>query len=221
MARREVWSAQGATVREVVSESTGVDGFRAAATLSWASVAWTTVTTAAAVAAGVAANSLALVMFGLTGALDAAGSVLIALHFAHATRQGIASAAREQQAHRVVSIGLVTLGVTTVALAAARLASGDAASESTPGVVLAAVSMIVLLGLAFGKRRLARAVGSPALAADAVLTLTGAALAALTLGGTTLLAVMGWRWADAAAAGAIGLAAVGAGARSARSSGAS
>src|SRR5262249_6251910 len=81
-----------------------------------------------------------------------------------------------------------------------RLARREDPSSSAAGMVLTAVSIVVMPVLARAKRRVAQAMGSGALHADAKQTDFCAYLSAIVLGGLLLNAVAGWWWADPAAA---------------------
>jgi divalent metal cation (Fe/Co/Zn/Cd) transporter len=85
----------------------------------------------------------------------------------------------------------------------AHLASGEGASPNALGLAAAAASVVVLPALAGGKLRIARAVPSPALRTDAMITLVGAATALLSLVGLVLTNAFDWTAADPAAALAI------------------
>jgi divalent metal cation (Fe/Co/Zn/Cd) transporter len=68
------------------------------------------------------------------------------------------------------------------------------------GIVLAAASLIIMPMLVRGKRRVARAIGSAAMEADANQTLICTYLSAILLAGLVLNAVAAWWWADPVAA---------------------
>ncbi len=71
------------------------------------------------------------------------------------------------------------------------------------GIVLAAVSLIVMPWLGFAKKRLARGIGSRALDADGRETLVCSYLSLTLLLGLGANALFGWWWADPLAALAI------------------
>lgn len=68
--------------------------------------------------------------------------------------------------------------------------------RSIPGIVLAAVSLVVMPLLARAKRRVARGLGSAAMHADSRQTDFCTYLSAILLGGLLLNAIFGWWWAD-------------------------
>ena len=68
------------------------------------------------------------------------------------------------------------------------------------GIALAALSLVVMPLLVRAKRRVAAAIGSKALDADATQTALCTWLSAILLGGLLLNALVGWWWADPVAA---------------------
>jgi divalent metal cation (Fe/Co/Zn/Cd) transporter len=72
--------------------------------------------------------------------------------------------------------------------------------RSTPGIVILALSVVVMPLLARAKRRVAAGLSSRALAADAQQTSLCAWLSLIALAGVALNALAGWWWADPAAA---------------------
>jgi divalent metal cation (Fe/Co/Zn/Cd) transporter len=76
----------------------------------------------------------------------------------------------------------------------------EAPASSPTGIVLAALSLIVMPILARAKRRIAARIESRALHADSRQTDICAYLSAILLGGLLLNATLGWWWADPLAA---------------------
>jgi divalent metal cation (Fe/Co/Zn/Cd) transporter len=68
------------------------------------------------------------------------------------------------------------------------------------GLLLLALSAVVMPWLARAKRRVARAMTSRALEADAMQTSLCAYLSVIALAGVALNALLGWWWADPVAA---------------------
>jgi divalent metal cation (Fe/Co/Zn/Cd) transporter len=165
---------------------------RAALRVSVLSVMWTVAASVTAIASGILAHALVLIVFGLTGVLDAAGSWTLALHFRHALKHESISITREELALRVVSIGLITIGLFTIEESVRRLATGSKAESSAVGIAITAASIMVLTGLTARKRWAARVARSDALRADSWLSATGAALAVVAIAGTTLGGRASW-----------------------------
>jgi divalent metal cation (Fe/Co/Zn/Cd) transporter len=188
-----------ADARRTMNTPSSTD-LRAALKVSQISIAWTVTVCAAAVVTGAIDGSLVLIAFGLTGLLDGAGSFVLVLHFRHALTHNAVSSARERLALRVVSIGLIVIGVSTVAESARRLIANIASHDSSIGIAIAGASVVVLTALATAKHRIAQRLASNALRADGWLSATGAALAAITVAGTALSSGSGPTWIDPAAA---------------------
>ena len=72
--------------------------------------------------------------------------------------------------------------------------------HSIPGIIVAAVSVVVMPILARAKRRVAAGIGSGAMQADSRQTDFCTFLSAILLGGLLMNAVLGWWWADPIAA---------------------
>jgi divalent metal cation (Fe/Co/Zn/Cd) transporter len=180
---------------------------RAALLVSILSVGWTVTSSVSAIAIGITSHTAVLMAFGAVGAVDAIGSVALVYLFHHSLKHDRLSVHLEAVAHRVVLVGLFVVGCAAVVGGAVRLASSTSSHPSDAGVVLAALSLVVLLALSARKRQVARRIGSDALRSDAHLSAVGAMLAAITLAGTGAARAFGWRWVDPVATIGIGVAA--------------
>ena len=152
-----------------------------------------------AVVAGLIAGSIALVGFGFDSLIEVtSGAVLLwRLH------TDVDEARRE----RIEGISLRIVGACFVVLAIyvsydsiKSLIRREAPEESLVGIVLAAVSLVVMPLLVRAKRKVARAIKSGALMADSKQTELCTYLSAILLGGLLLNALFGWWWADPLAA---------------------
>ena len=168
--------------------------------VSYAAVAWSAVSGVASVAVGVAAASTALLGTGTDVLADMSSSIVLIWRFRAELHGGHPSEAAERRAERVASAALVIVAAGIAATAATRLAQGEGASTSAAGIVLAAASLAVLPVFALVKHRIAASVPSPALRMDAVITLVGAIMAAVTLAGLATTSAFGWTSADPVAA---------------------
>lgn len=152
-----------------------------------------------AVTAGLAAGSIALVGFGFDSAIEVmSGSVLLW----RLSIDGDATRRKrvEVQSLRIVGWCFVVLASYVFSDAGASLLRREAPDESFTGIVLAAVSLIVMPLLVRAKRRVAKALSSNAMYADARQTELCTYLSAILLAGLLLNAVFGWWWADPIAA---------------------
>lgn len=152
-----------------------------------------------AVAAGLLAGSIALVGFGFDSLIEVTSGAVL-LWRLHADLD-------EERRERVEAISLRIVGACFVLLAiyvsydsVKSLIRREAPQESIVGIVLAAVSLIVMPLLVRAKRKVARGINSAALMADSKQTELCTYLSAILLAGLLLNALLGWWWADPVAA---------------------
>lgn len=163
---------------------------RRALWLEQATIGWNTIEAIVAVAAGVAAGSIALVGFGADSAIEIFAAVVVIWRLRGASEE------REQRALRLIAVSFFALAAFVTVQSVVNLATGAGVEDSPVGIVLTLVSLTVMPGLAWGKRRIGRALGSRVLLADAVETLLCVYLSAIVLVGLALNAWLGWWWAD-------------------------
>jgi divalent metal cation (Fe/Co/Zn/Cd) transporter len=155
-----------------------------------------------AVWAGIEAHSIALVGFGFDAVIELAASLVVLWRFrVESTGGGDAEVEyTEGLVRRFVGLTFFLLAAYVVAEAGARLWSREAAEGTTVGIALAVASLIIMPVLSVAKLRVARALGSRALEAEAKETLVCAYLSFALLLGLAANAWAGWWWADPAAA---------------------
>ena len=176
---------------------------RVGLTLAWITIAWNVAEAAIAVAAGAAASSTALVGFGIDAAIEVASASVVVWQFSGELRGGY-DEDRERLAMRLIAITFFLLAGYVWIEAGRDLFSRSEAEHSAVGIVLAAVSLLVMPALAVAKRRTADRLGSPTLRADSRETLLCAWLSVALLAGLVLNSWLGWWWADPVAAIVIG-----------------
>lgn len=166
--------------------------------LQYLTIGWNALECMVALAAGAAAGSIALLGFGLDSAIELAssGAALWRLRF---EVDGTTREAAEARALRIIGVCFVALAAYVAHDAASALVARHAPKHSLTGIVLAALSLIVMPVLVRLKRRVAAALASGALEAEARQTRVCAVLSAILLGGLALNATLGWWWADPAA----------------------
>ena len=165
--------------------------------LAWATIAWNVVEAVVAIAAGMAAGSVALVGFGLDSTVEVMSAVVIVWQF-----RGMAED-RERRALKLIAVSFFGLAAYVAVQAIVDLV-GKSRPESSPvGIGLAIASLLVMPLLARAKRRTGNALGSVTVVADSNQTKLCAYLSAILLGGLVLNATVGWWWADPGAALAI------------------
>lgn len=164
---------------------------RRAQLLAAASVGYNAVEAVIAVAAGAAASSIALVGFGLDSLVEMGSGLVILWQFRHPLPES-----RERRALRLIAVSFFALAAYVTVESVRALLGGTDADTSTVGVVLAAVSLVVMPVLSLAQRRTGRALGSGSVVADSKQTLLCTYLSAVLLGGLVLNATLGWSWAD-------------------------
>lgn len=170
--------------------------------LEYLTVGWNLVEAAVAIGAGLAANSVALVGFGVDSVVESASGGILIWRL-KAEQGGLDSCAAERldrKAHRLVAASLFALAAYVTADAVRALWVRDRPEASAVGMALTAVSMLVMAWLARAKRRAAAALGSRALEADSFQTSACWWLSVVTLTGIALNRLFGWWWADPVAA---------------------
>lgn len=152
-----------------------------------------------AVAAGLIAGSIALVGFGADSLIEVTSGAVL-LWRLHADVDEGRRERVEAISLRIVGICFVVLAIYVAQESVESLIRREAPDESLIGIVLAAVSLVIMPLLVRAKRRVARAINSGALMADSKQTELCTYLSAILLGGLLLNALIGWWWTDPVAA---------------------
>jgi divalent metal cation (Fe/Co/Zn/Cd) transporter len=166
---------------------------RRAKLLSWLSLAWMTVEGAVAIAAGLAASSIALIGFGLDSAIEGFASVVIVWRF---TGSRMFSAAAETRAQKLVAVQFFLLAPYVAVESARALIGGERPEESWVGIALAASSVVLMPLLGIAKQRIADQIGSAATKGEGRQNMLCAYLAAALLLGLLGNAAFGAWWLD-------------------------
>ena len=167
--------------------------------LNYATLGYNSLEGLIAIGAGVAAGSIALLGFGLDSLIEVSASIA-ALWRLYSDRDATRREHAERVALRTIGGLFLALAVYVASDAARALITRAAPAESVVGIILAMVSLSVMPLLAGAKRRVAFAMGSGALAAEAQQTMFCTYLSATLLTGLLLNATVGWWWADPIAA---------------------
>lgn len=171
--------------------------------LTWLTIGWNAVEAVAALTSGVAAASISLVAFGADSVIEVSSALVLVWRLRAERRDGC-TLPDDRRATRLVAISLGALGAAVVAAAALDLATATRPETSVIGIVIAGLSLLVMPLLARAKRRVAPALGSRALVADATQTDLCTLLSGVLLVGLAANAALGWWWADPVAGLAIG-----------------
>ena len=166
-------------------------------------ITWNIIEAVIALIAGGAASSAALVGFGLDSIVEVLSAAAVAWQFAAPD-----PARREKTALRIIAISFFALATYVSVDAVLSLTGVREAEHSTVGIVLAALSLAVMPFLSLIERRTGRELGSASAVADSKQTLICSYLSAALLAGLLLNSMLGWAWADSAAALIIAVVAV-------------
>jgi len=171
--------------------------------LAWGGIAWHVLEFAIAIAAGLAASSIALIGFGADSLIEAlAGGVVLWLFTGR--RRGSSNA--ERRAQQLIAVSFFLLAGYVGVEALRTLANADHPAASWVGIGLAAFTAPTMPLLAYAKRRLGNQLHSSATVKEAAQTQLCAYLSIALLLGLGANALAGWWWADPLTA--LGIAAV-------------
>ncbi|OFV85404.1 MAG: hypothetical protein A2620_02685 [Acidobacteria bacterium RIFCSPHIGHO2_01_FULL_67_28] len=165
--------------------------------LEYFTIGWNSLEAVVAITAGWLAGSIALVGFGLDSIIETASGAALLWRL---RQRGDFEAAAESRALRFVGLTFFLLAAYVTFESVRDLRGARQPAESLLGIALAAVSLVVMPLLGRAKRRLARRLGSRALAADGMETYLCSYLSFALLFGLGANAWLGWWWADPVAA---------------------
>jgi divalent metal cation (Fe/Co/Zn/Cd) transporter len=147
------------------------------------------------VVAGLIAGSVSLIGFGLDSLIEVTSGAALLWRLHHDLNPS-----RREQVERttlkIVGWCFVALSLYILFESGSTLIGHEIPERSIPGILVAAVSVMVMPLLARAKRRVAMGIGSGAMQADSRQTDFCTYLSAILLGGLLLNAVAGWWWAD-------------------------
>jgi len=169
--------------------------------LEWITAGWMVVEAAVAIGSGVAARSLTLIAFGADSVIEllSAGLLLWRLRVELRERENF-SEATERTAGRAGAALLCALSLYVVASAAWSLWRRTGQEFSALGLALALMAIPIMAVLATAKRRLAEAIGSAALRADAIESVACLYLSCVVVIGLLAQWAIGAWWIDGVSA---------------------
>jgi divalent metal cation (Fe/Co/Zn/Cd) transporter len=166
-----------------------------------AALAYNLIEAIIATGAGVVASSTALIGFGLDSVVEVASAAAVAWQYF-----GKDPEARERVALRIIAVSFIALAGYVTVESMRSLLGGEAAKHSVTGIVLAAISLVVMPSLSYAQRRAGRELGSASVVANSTQSLLCTYLSGVLLAGLLLNFLFGWSWADPVVA--LGVAAV-------------
>jgi divalent metal cation (Fe/Co/Zn/Cd) transporter len=170
--------------------------------LEVATVVWMAAEAAIALVAGLTARSVLLATFGFDSVIELASGLVLLWRLSAESRGGAVEGGAEiesvdQAEHltaRVSAALLLALCAFVVVSSAVGLLAGFEPEGSFLGIGVAAVAVVAMPALAFGKSRANRVIGSASLRADIAETVTCAYMAGVTLLGVALSMALGLWW---------------------------
>jgi divalent metal cation (Fe/Co/Zn/Cd) transporter len=167
--------------------------------LNYATIAYNCLEAVVSLVAGILAGSVALVGFGIDSVIEvtASGAAQWRLRadLDHVRRERV-----ERITLRVIGWSFLALAAYVATDSAITLWYRERPDRSVLGMAILGLSVVVMPVLARAKRRVARALDSAALEADAMQTSLCAYLSVIALVGVGLNALLGWWWSDPVAA---------------------
>jgi divalent metal cation (Fe/Co/Zn/Cd) transporter len=171
---------------------------RQAFRLEWLTVAWMTIEGAVAIGAGVAAGSLTLTAFGLDSVIELASACVLIWRLNVELRHGQAFSERAERIASKIGGGLLcalAAYIVTGAIWSFWTRHGEA--FSFPGLIVALLAIPIMTLLAGRKISIAAQLGSRAMRADAVESITCGGLSLVVMIGLTADLLLGAWWVDA------------------------
>jgi divalent metal cation (Fe/Co/Zn/Cd) transporter len=165
--------------------------------LEYITLAWMIVEAAVAIGSGIAAGSLALTAFGIDSLIELASAVVLIWRLTAELRHGEGFGERaERIASRISGALLFALAAYVVAHAAWKLWTRQGAEFSLLGLIIGILAIPIMYLLSRRKLQVANALGSRALRADAVESITCCWLAIVVVAALTAQLFVGAWWVD-------------------------
>jgi divalent metal cation (Fe/Co/Zn/Cd) transporter len=166
--------------------------------LEWATNGWNILEVIVTVSLGLRVRSLALLAFGLDSVVEIFASTVVIQNLSDLRVDR--GDRRIHRALRLIAIAFWLLGAFLLTSSARNLALVIHPVSTPMGIAFMAVTVVVMLGLAWLKGQTARAMGSETLAAEAAMTMLDGCLSLGILIALVLNTTTGLWWADACAA---------------------
>lgn len=181
-----------------------MDLVRQAFWLEWITVAWMLIEAAVAIVAGVRANSVSLLAFGIDSIIELASAAVLIWRLTVELRQGQAfSEEVENTARRIAAALLFALVVYVVASVIWKLWTHEGQEFSVVGVIITGAAIPIMYFLARRKIAVAEKLGSRAMRADTVESIACGWLATIVVIGLFVQLATGAWWVDSVASLAV------------------
>ncbi|MGC5170389.1 cation diffusion facilitator family transporter [Microbacterium sp. DT81.1] len=159
-----------------------------------ATIAYNLIEAVVAITAGTVASSAALIGFGLDSTIEVLSAAAVAWQFTRRDPERW-----EKGTLRVIAVAFFALAAYVTVSSVLALVGQVEVEHSTIGIVITALSVIIMPFLSLAERRAGRELGSATAVADSKQTLICTYLSAAVLAGLIVNSLFGWWWADAIA----------------------
>ncbi|GGE91419.1 cation transporter [Mycetocola zhadangensis] len=157
-------------------------------------IAYNLIEAVIAINAGTIASSAALVGFGFDSTIEVLSAAAVAWQFTRRDPERW-----ERGTLRVIAVAFFALAAYVTISSLLALVTQVAVEHSTVGIVITAISVVIMPFLSFAERRAGLELGSASAVADSKQTLICTYLSAAVLLGLVVNSLFGWWWADAVA----------------------
>lgn len=161
--------------------------------ISWIGLGWLLIDGAIGMTAGITANSVALIGWGLDCTIQAVASLVIIWRFSGAR---VHDEKAERTAQKVVAVSFFLLAPYIVIAAIDHLITGNASKTSWLGIGLAGTDMILMPVLGRAKKRIGTLLRSQATTGEGRQNILCAYLSLGVLIGLAANPILGWWWMD-------------------------
>nr|WP_197061000.1 cation transporter [Microbacterium mangrovi] len=156
-----------------------------------ATIVYNLVEAVVAIAAGSAASSGALIGFGLDSTIEVLSAAAVAWQFTRRDPERW-----EKPTLRVIALAFFALALYVTVSSVSTLLGAIEVQHSPVGIVLTALSVVIMPFLSFAERHAGHELGSATAVADSKQTLICTYLSAAVLIGLLLNSLFSWSWAD-------------------------
>jgi divalent metal cation (Fe/Co/Zn/Cd) transporter len=162
--------------------------------LEYVTLAWNVITVFVLAVVALKARSVALAAFGLDSLIEIGASLVVIWQLMNVDPK------HRKLALRLIGAAFFALAVYVLVQSSTILLFQARPEQSIVGILWLGLTLITMLGLAFGKGRIGKRLENVVLKTEARVTLVDAYLAGSILLGLLLNRTMGWWWADPVAA---------------------
>lgn len=171
---------------------------REALLFEWITIAWMVIEAVVAIGSGIAAHSITLTAFGLDSVIELISALVLIWRLGVELKHGREfSETAERRASKIGGGLLFALAAYVVLSVAWSIWHGHGQEFSMPGLAVAVAAIPIMYFLAKRKISLAERIGSRALRADAVESITCGWLSCAVVVGLTAQYLLGAWWIDA------------------------